>query len=1215
MKLWNFIGFEVSYQSRRISIWIYFTLLFTAGPIAITLLNDPGGGTHANAPIYMAVASVIIGFLGLLITADLFSNVGNRDTRHGMAPLFYTTPVKKIEYLGGRFLGTFLVNALLLLAIPLGLMLGPEILSISLDNLSPYNVGSYLLPYLFFLLPNLLINASILFGLSILSRRAIPGYLGAIGLFMGYALAIASTRGLEPTYGALLDPSGFVALGEITSDFTSVEQNTRLIEMNGILLWNRLLWMIVGIAMFTYTCFRFRFSHSVQGSKRDDKLEKNTFQDLEKRSEWIRKAPLEIPTLNFSFNFWSSLEQTAAIMKQGLKRIFGGRDFYVVVVGLTLFILAFGFDMMDDPRYGTSLLPLTSAVISKVMSSFYINVIIIGIVAFYAGELLWSERDDNLDSIMDATPVSEVVLFAGKFLALTVMLVTLQMVLFGSGIILQAIKGYYNFQPTLYVEILFGLQLVDYLLFAMAAMFVHVLVNQKYAGHFTFALFYLYTVYANKIGIDHNLLIYGSDPGWIYSDMNGFGAFIKPWMWFKTYWAGWALLFAILSCLLWVRGSKNNIRDRLIIAHRRMTTSVALFTSGVVLLIICAGGYIFYNTNVLNKYSNDSEWEDVLAEYEKRYKQYEHLPQPWLTDIKLHVEIYPDQRMVSVHGTYNLINKTDQPIDSVHISFVPNPNIKMQSLSLGRPASPVVEDTLHAYRIYPLNRSLQPGDSLKMFYTIELEKRGFENNELNTFNRAVAGNGTYLSSSNILPLIGYQTDWELTETEKRQDHGLGPRNIRRPIDDFYGQAMPAISTHADWVNFSATVGTANDQIVVAPGTLRKKWTDKDRHYFHFQTETPVLLAFGLFSAEYAINETKWKDIKIRSFHSPNHVFNLEHKVDIVKKSLEYFSKEFGQYPRKEFKLVEVPRYHSVAGRAYPGMLVYPENSSISLSQREENANSIDATLYITAHEVSHQWWFHHVMGADVEGSQVLSETLAGYSAMMLLEKELGVEPIRQYMQSLQIMYLNGRNSHNTPEVPLLYTSDHDYIHYRKGAAVMYALRNYVGEEQVNTALRRFASKYGMQGSPYPTSLDLYQELKIVTSDSLQYLLNDFFKEITFWDLQTLEASAVATDSDSYEVTLEIEATKLRADSIGNDTPIPMNDLVEIGIFAAENKEGLTEPLYLRKHRIKSGQQTITVTVPGKPGRVGIDPYHLLIARHKSNLINGKIREVYIIQDE
>ena len=56
----------------------------------------------------------------------------------------------------------------------------------------------------------------------------------------------------------------------------------------------------------------------------------------------------------------------------------------------------------------------------------------------------------------------------------------------------------------------------------------------------------------------------------------------------------------------------------------------------------------------------------------------------------------------------------------------------------------------------------------------------------------------------------------------------------------------------------------------------------------------------------------------------------------------------------------------------------------------------------------------------------------------------------------------------------------------------------------------------------------------------------------------------------------------------------MNEWVEIGIFAAAGPgEVLGKPLHVRKHRISSGRQTITVTVSEQPARAGIDPYNLL----------------------
>ena len=84
------------------------------------------------------------------------------------------------------------------------------------------------------------------------------------------------------------------------------------------------------------------------------------------------------------------------------------------------------------------------------------------------------------------------------------------------------------------------------------------------------------------------------------------------------------------------------------------------------------------------------------------------------------------------------------------------------------------------------------------------------------------------------------------------------------------------------------------------------------------------------------------------------------------------------------------------------------------------------------------------------------------------------------------------------------------------------------------------------------------------------------------------------------MTLDVVAKKVRADSVGRETETPMNDFVEIGVFAPGTGGGLGAPLYLRRHRIRSGKQTIRVTVLGEPARAGIDPWRKLIDRQRED---------------
>ena len=66
---------------------------------------------------------------------------------------------------------------------------------------------------------------------------------------------------------------------------------------------------------------------------------------------------------------------------------------------------------------------------------------------------------------------------------------------------------------------------------------------------------------------------------------------------------------------------------------------------------------------------------------------------------------------------------------------------------------------------------------------------------------------------------------------------------------------------------------------------------------------------------------------------------------------------------------------------------------------------------------------------------------------------------------------------------------------------------------------------------------------------------------------------------------------MQADSLGTETEVPMDDWVDIGVFDATET-----PLYLQKHRIRSGETLIKLVVNKIPAKAGIDPLNKLIDR-------------------
>jgi aminopeptidase N len=247
-----------------------------------------------------------------------------------------------------------------------------------------------------------------------------------------------------------------------------------------------------------------------------------------------------------------------------------------------------------------------------------------------------------------------------------------------------------------------------------------------------------------------------------------------------------------------------------------------------------------------------------------------------------------------------------------------------------------------------------------------------------------------------------------------------------------------------------------------------------------------------------------------------------------------------------------------------------------------------------------------VIGANMQGATLLSETLAQYSALMVMEKEYGRDMMRKFLKYEMEGYLRGRSRERLTEQPLLSVQyQQGYIHYNKGSLALYYLKEMIGEDAVNRGLRRLMQRYGYAPPPYPTSYDLIDVLREETPDNLQYLIKDLFENITLFSNRTLAATAVRRDDGKYEVTVNVEARKFRADGNGIENELPVDDWIDIGAFAPPSTgEQYGATLFRQRTHIKQRVSTFTFTTPELPQKAGIDPFDLLVDRiPDDNLMN------------
>lgn len=1178
MKLWGVLRFELSYQVRRPWPWLMFSFMLVL--CFLTTRDDAVQSAlfdefFVNSPFQIVVSTVVGVLMWLLVAPIIAGEAAARDVATGMYPLIYTAPLTKAQYLGGRFFAALILNAVLLLAVQIGTLVAVYSPGVNAELIGPFRPAAYLTAYAYVAVPTAIAATAIQFALALRSGRPMAGYLGSLVLgFMGFFVAslLLFRRGL----GTLLDPIGIrYVIEDIAHLWTTTEKNTRMLAFEGVVLQNRLVWLGIALGVLTLTYLRFRFAHRSETSWWTRWLRRRDARAPQPTVIAVPSTAISAPRVARTFGFGMHVRQSLVIAWDSLRTLAKSWAGLAMLIFVPLFTVLVVLDQMLAS--GSALVPTTGQVLKELTGPLTRElsrwVIVPGLTIFFAGELIWREREASLGEISDTIPVPDWVPFLGKFLGLAFLLASFMAMLMAAGMVSQTIRGYHDFDVGLYLTVLFGMQLPEYLLFALLALVVHVLVNQKYIGHLAAIMAYVVIVLAPLFGIEHNLLIYGAGPWWTYTDMRGLAPFVWPWLWFKLYWAAWALLIAVVARLLWVRGKESGLGVRLQLARKRITGATVRAAALAVGLIITLGGFIFYNTNVLSGYRSSADVTERGAEYEKRYGRYANIPQPRLTGAKLQIEIYPDKREVEIRGSYRLVNQGSVAIDSVHLAVFLG--VKTEAVVFNRPTKLVLQDEEFGHRIYALAEPLQPNDSVQLDFTVHIKPRGFRQGGADL---SVVANGT-LFTNNRLPAIGYQRSRELLSPSDRRAHGLTMRPVIPSLYD-----VEARKQRDPGIVLEATIGTAEDQIAVAPGALRRTWKAGGRSYFQYATDGPIGSEWAFASAHYAVREAQWKGVAIRFLHHPEHTGHLDRMMRSVQASLDYYTQQFGPYRYDHITIVEVPG-DGVGVHAEASMLTHGEGVTL-LKPNEKGRGSLDFPFAIMGHEMGHQWG---IPIAFVEGAPVMSESLAWYYAIKLVQHTNGDEQLRRLMSFMRQPYPIAPIRRGEP---LLRGLD-QYMSYRKGPFALYALSEYVGEEKVNTALRRIYATHRAPDAPPATTLDLYRELQAVTPDSMRYLLHDLFEVNTYWTFRTERASARQLPDSSWEVTLDVTARKTVADSAGVETETPLNEWIEVGVYAPSEFGELGSPLYLQKHLIRTGRQRIVLTVRRRPVLAGIDPRHLL----------------------
>ena len=1180
-RVWQVARLDMVHNVGRFIFWFWLAIIIfltwglSSGNVRIASGDASVGGTEAWMTSEFAVGmqmSMLVLLLYGFFVAIVAGMLVIRDAEIGVGDLLHSTPLGAGEYVWGRFLAvTACFLAILLVHVLCMIVIYHGLDRASMDDMrGPFHLVNYIRPAVVFGVPTIVFIAGTSFAVGALTRKPILVFVLPVVLIIGsgFFLWNWSPSWLDPGINRLLmfiDPGGFRWLNEtwLKVDRGVDFYNKAPMSFDGLFVANRL--VLLGLGLGAVALTQWRFARALRGAKHGV---------ITKEASGIQPEPAKpaatpgpISELRGAVRPPGFVRGTLSVAQFELRELRHQPGLYLFVPLILLQTL--GTMLFAVGAFGTPLLQTPGSLAVGTMNT--LTLLICLLIQFYTVESVQRDRNTGAAAMIYATPVRSGSLLLGKAIA---------NVAVGGAVLLGALIACvlvlviqrtvpFTLGPFL---IVWGLVLVPtFLLWSAFVMAVAAVARNRYVTHALCLGVLILTGYTQFTG---EMSWVGNWDAWgviRWSDMaplelNRLALLLNRLM---------AISLAALFVALAVRFFARRDFDAARIIHRLyprplLVQGLKLLPSVVVPLIL--GGWLYVAV------SNGFQGERA----EKRQKDYwrdntatwRDAPVPAIASVQIDLELDPPRRWFRTDGRYVIYNPRPEPLAEIPLSA----GLHWENLQWTLNGEPYEPDDRSNLFVFTPPAPLGADERVEIGFSFEgVYPKGFTANGGGT-SQFILPSGVVLTSfsASFAPIVGY-----LETVGVDEDNEYEPRVYP---DDFYeGVTDPAFGSGWPFTTRLRITGPA-EYTYNSVGVLVSESVDQDRRTVVWESDHPVTF-FNVVAGRWDVHRGENTAI----FYYPGHRYNIQEMSEALEAALRYYSEWFYPYPWQELKLSEFPNFASYA-QGFATNITFSEGIGF-LTKSEPKTN---LAFMVTAHEAAHQWWGNILMPGKGPGGNILSEGMAHFSTILLIDQVKGLRDRIEFCRRIEEAYGDSRVVDS--ERPLVKTSGSRRgdrtVMYNKGGFVFWMLLQLMGRDAGLAGVQEFIGHYSSDPD-HPLLQDFVASMRpfapapaAVDEFTDAWLFDVVVPEYRLSDAEVTPAGATVTVENTGSGRMPVQVVAARAERFDED--------------------GEPNPGY-RQRRVEitlGPGERVVVEIPCdfEPDRVVVDPDALVLQLNRDQAI-------------